>query len=381
MGMATVGRAASAALVVSLWACSAEDTSRRSGAGTGGVGGVAGTAGTGGGAGISGVGGGGAGGVAGTAAMGGTGGDDGIDNECGGQTYVAEAKGKLDILMVYDDSGSTVFLPPFSWEPAKIATKAFVNAPSSAGIGVGMKFFGSDCDPNFYATPDVPIADLPAQAAVVAAALDARLPAADTMTEPALKGGYMHQKQWLMTHPDSKAIVLLVTDGEPDTECGGVAIGDGSAAAAEAFNGTPSIPTYVLGLGNLNNINAIAAAGGTGQAIAVDPNANNGQGIVDAFNTIRTSAQPLPCEFQIPPGGENTPAEVNLAYTPVGATMHEFVANVVDAAGCAGNQNRGWHYDNPSAPKTILTCPDTCTQLTSGGMVQVALGCPTVLVD
>jgi hypothetical protein len=375
MGIRTVGRVAIAALVVSLWACAADDTGRRSGAGTGGVGGVAGISGAGGVGGSGGIGG------IGGAGTGGAGGDDGIDNDCGGQTYTAEAKGKLDILMVYDDSGSTVFLPPFSWEPAKIATKAFVNDPSLAGIGVGMKFFGSDCDPNFYATPDVPIADLPAQGAVVAAALDARFPSADTMTEPALKGGYMHQRQWLMTHPDSKAIVLLVTDGEPDTDCGGVPIGDGSAAAAEAFSGTPSIPTYVLGLGNPNNINAIAAAGGTGQAIAVDPNANNGQSIVDAFNTIRTAAQPLPCEFQIPTGGENTPTLVNLAYTPVGAPTHEFIANVVDAAGCAGNQNRGWHYDNPDAPRTILTCPDTCTQLTSGGTVQVALGCPTVLVD
>jgi hypothetical protein len=360
-------------------ACAAdESTSGPSGRGPGG-----GTAGGGAGNGASGVlGGGTAGGIAGPTAGTGGGaagtGNDGIDNECGGMTYTAEPKGKLDILMVYDDSGSTLL---FSWEPAKLATKAFLNDPSAAGIGVGLKFFGNDCDPNFYATPDVPIADLPAQASVIGAALDARFPISGTMTEPALKGGYLHQKQWLMTHPESKAIVLLVTDGEPDNECNSLPIGDGSAAAAEAFNGTPSIPTYVLGLGNLNNVNAIAAAGGTGQAIAVDPAANNGQGIVDAFNKIRVDAQPLPCEFQIPAGGESTPDLVNLAYTKVGETMHAFIENVGDASGCAGNQNRGWHYDSKSAPKTILTCSETCTELSSGGTIQVALGCPTVVVE
>jgi hypothetical protein len=305
----------------------------------------------------------------------------GVDNECGGQTYMAEPKAKLDIYMVFDDSGSMLLLPPFAWEPAKAATKAFLSDAASAGIGVGLKFFGSECDPNVYATPDVPIADLPAQSSVIASTLDARFPVADTMTEPALKGALAHQRQWLQTHPDSKAIILLITDGEPDSDCGGALIGDGSAVAADAFNGSPSIPVYVLGLGNVANINSIAQAGGTGQAFVVDPNANSGQAVVDAFNQIRSDAQPLPCEFTIPEGGAATPDLVNLAHTAGGATSAQTIASVGDAAGCASNGDLGWYYDDPAAPKTILTCAGTCTQLSSGGAVEVALGCPTVVVE
>jgi hypothetical protein len=362
--------------------CSAEDPDSGETRGTG-------TAGTLGNAGSSaaGVGAAGTGALAGASASGTSGGagigssGTGVDNSCGGQTYTAKPKAKLDIYMVFDDSGSMLLLPPFAWDPAKAATKAFLNDAASAGIGVGLKFFGSECDPNFYATPEVPIADLPAQAATVASTLDARAPFANTMTEPALKGALAHQRQWLQTHPDSKAIILLITDGEPDNECGGLPIGDGSAVAAEAFGGSPSIPVYVLGLGNLSNINAIAQAGGTGQAFVVDPNANSGQAVVDAFNQIRTDAQPLPCEFTIPEGGDQTPNLVNLAHTPDGAASSETVANVGDAAGCANNGGLGWYYDDPSAPKTILTCEATCGQLSGGGAVEVALGCPTIVVE
>ncbi|MND04728.1 hypothetical protein D3C83_251350 [compost metagenome] len=64
-------------------------------------------------------------------------------------------------------------------------------------------------------------------------------------------------------------------------------------------------------------------------------------------------------------------------HTPTGgsaATM-PFVG---DASRCAGG---GWYYDDPAAPSRILLCPSSCDAVNdgSGGRVDIALGCETVL--
>jgi hypothetical protein len=105
-------------------------------------------------------------------------------NQCGGNVYTAEAK-SLDIYVMLDDSGSM-----FPWWPFTLdAVKQFVKAPESAGISMGFKFFGSDdvCDPQAYATPAVPIAPLPDNAANIEAALPF-MPIESTPTQPALQG-------------------------------------------------------------------------------------------------------------------------------------------------------------------------------------------------
>jgi hypothetical protein len=171
-------------------------------------------------------------------------------------------------------------------------------------------------------------------------------------------------------------VVLLVTDGAP-ASCGAT-VESTSVAAMEGLHGNPSIPMYVLGLGNIDGLNQMAMAGGTGQAFVVD-DPMQVQAVVDAMNAIRGLA--LPCEYRVPTPsmGEFNKDRVNLNWTLNGTTTA--VPFVGDPAGCA-NAPMGWHYDDPNAPTQLIACPTTCDAFkSSGGDVSVALGCPQVLVE
>ena len=363
--LATSGAAVSAC-------SSADDSSSRGTAGKGGSGGKGsggsdnGTTGTGG------AGGGGTGGTGGTGGAGGVidpgkGAMDAGTMTCGGDKYQAE-KRPLDMYVMFDDSGSMI---PW-WISATQAFTQFLNAPESAGIGVGLQFFGTSCDVNTYATPKVPIAALPGNAQALTAAFPI-IPIESTPTDPALRGAVQHARSWAMGHPDHKVVVLLVTDGEP-TECASTIPGV-TQVAADGFGGTPSIPTYVLGLGlSLTNLHSIAMAGGTGQAFIVDP--NSGTALAQAMNQIRGSA--LPCDYALP---KNTtdPRKVNIDFTPQGG-MPTRLVHVGEAAKCDPVKG-GWYYDNPQMPTRLIVCPQTCDTFKKdpSGRVDVILGCDIVI--
>lgn len=286
---------------------------------------------------------------------------------CNADSYQAEPR-QLDIYMVVDDSGSMV-----PWWPGTLdAINMFFDAPSSAGIGVGVQFFGSNCDANYYATPRVPIAPLPGNADPLRLAFPP-LPIEGTATVPAAEGAMQHARQWAMDHPDSKPVVLLITDGLPD-DCGSTVQGV-VQALADGLGGTPSIQTFVVGIGvQLDALNMFAQAGGTGQAILVSPGAADE--LLQALSEIRQAA--LPCDYKIPDGAQGDIANdtINLRYTAPGG-QQETIGYVPEVALC-DPQVGGWFYDDPSAPTRVVACPGTCDALSGGGEVQVVLGCPRV---
>jgi hypothetical protein len=287
---------------------------------------------------------------------------------CGGDHYEAQAR-QLDIYVMFDDSGSMI---PW-WPSVTQAFTQFLNDPRSAGIGVGIQFFGEICDVNHYATPKVPIAPLPQNAAAIQGAIPF-FPIEQTATDPALRGAIQHARAWQTAHPDHKVVVLLITDGEP-SECMST-VASVSQVATEGVSQNPSIPTFVLGLGlNLTNIHQIAQAGGTNQAFIVDP--NSGAAFTQAMNSIR--GQALPCDYALPNSGNVDPQKVNIEFTPVGGAPR-LVVHVGDAANCDPNTG-GWYYDNPTAPTRAIVCPQTCQSFTAeaGGAVNVVLGCDIVV--
>lgn len=367
---------------------------RRSGApaaGAGGSGGSAGspTAGTGAGFGNP----------DGTAGLGGAAGAGGSGEQtCGGESYQGEVKSKLDIFIVFDLSGSMFgagatggwgpagMAEPTIFEAVSPAIKAFVEDPQSAGIGVALRSFNDSCDVDALATPEVPMSDLPGNAQAIASWLDAQwamyMPQGyggtmnfmGTNTYPAMQGGIQHQTQWAVDHPDSKAVILLVTDGEPEDDCGS---DDVPGIAAEGF--AAGIPTYVLGLGNIASLNEVAVSGGTAQAFVVSDPAAAATQVAEQLNAIRGQAQPLPCTFLIPEGGQNDTNKVNLDYIAEGGAPLR-LPRVDDAAACAGQM--AWHYDNTAAPTSIVACDAACTEFVgSGGQVDIEIGCPTVVVQ
>src|SRR5690606_371469 len=139
----------------------------------------------------------------------------------------------------------------------------FVSSPAASGIGVSLHFFpqngpsGTSCDPNLYASPSVAMQTLPAGATLITAALSQAKPGGVTPTAPALQGAIQYADQWLTGHPGHKVAVVLATDGIPPT-CVPKDIPSVAQIAQNALQATPSIPTFVIGVGNdLGNLNAI----------------------------------------------------------------------------------------------------------------------------
>lgn len=300
----------------------------------------------------------------------------GDPNDCGGDVYMAEGK-TLEMYVLFDNSASWIFN---NWPAAQMAFNSFINDPASAGIGVALKWYGESCDPATYATPDVPFGLLPMNGGAIASAVSAMAPTANTTTEPALVGGLQWANARYAMGVNARIVLLLITDGDPDPgDCEGSSYVNDIAAVSNVakmgFEGNPSIPTYVLGVGDLPALNQVAAAGGTMMAIS------GAAGTLAAtMNMIREKElAALPCEYDLPDMYPkfNDPDLVNLTFNA------NPVPRVQDAAGCAGAPDIGaWHYDNPTAPTRIVACDSTCGTFKSmGGAVNITLGCKTVVVE
>ena len=286
-----------------------------------------------------------------------------VNNSCGKDTYMAEGR-PLTIYTLFDDSGSMVPWWPFVTQ----AFIQFVKDPASAGINVGIKFFGNECSADFYSMPDIPIDILPDNATPIENNLGVHFPISGTATTPALQGGLTGAQQRSAMFPEEKVVILLVTDGLP-SECDST-LDNASAAAKACYDA--GYPVYVLGLGDINGLNMLAQAGGTGDALSADPSMVDL--IVAAMNEIRGRA--LPCDYSIPAGGENMVGYINLVYDD-GAGGSGTIPNVPDAGSCDPSKG-GWYFND--AGDRIIACDQTCTAFKDGGdgfEVSVVLGCPT----
>jgi hypothetical protein len=233
------------------------------------------------------------------------------------------------------------------------------------------------CDPADYGKPAVEIGVLPDNKDALLAAINAKKPNGDaTPTEPSLKGALAHAKQWAEDNPSHLVNVLFATDGIPNN-CTTNSI-DGAAAAAEAaYKDAPSVPTFVLGIGDLSDLNAIAAKGGTTQAYLAD-GSSVAQKMLDVLNDIRANGA---CKFQIPQPKTGTLDynKVNITYTPLGETTPVEVLYKESEANCDPVKG-GWYYDvnpNDGTPTKILLCPATCSEVKLSDGLTVLLGCKT----
>jgi hypothetical protein len=192
----------------------------------------------------------------------------------------------------------------------------------------------------------------------------------------------------LTEHPGAKVALVLVTDGLPAGCTGGI---PEVSAAVEAVKDT--IPTYVIGVQNpttppdqlpsgwadwrddddetpddesetpgtppntLADLNAVAAAGGTTEAVLIDTNDPSAtkQKFRETIDAIRAKA--VSCELGIPPH-------------PDGGTFDKDKIDVVYKSGTKSTRlsydptckkESAWHYDDESDPESIELCAATCT--------------------
>jgi len=349
----------------------------------------------------------GSGGAGGGTTTGGTGGAGGGVIIDGDAACVAEPRAgeqiPLDLFFMVDKSGSMTCPvgqaganctngggnnPPAvnRWTSLRDALFEFTNSTASAGLGVGMGFFpqlnGNQlrCNPQDYSTPAAAIAALPGAAGGVQAALNAQMPAGSTPTVPALSGAIQYATGYAQTHPGRTVAIIFASDGVP-TECAGNNnnIPGAVTVAQAALMGTPSIRTYVLGVGpNLQNLNQIAAAGGTTEAHLIE--SGGSAELITALNEIRKNA--LTCDYQIPiiPGKPLDLNFVNIKVRVGAPPASEQQIHRVDSAAQCSAQG-GWYFDNPSAPTRIQLCPTTCDPLlkTTGSGLTVLIGCKSVI--
>ncbi len=360
------------------------------------------------------------GGSAASSGFGGGSGSTGLPPGCASNTYDGQLV-PLDMFMVLDHSESmtdTVALGSTKWSAVTGAISQFVALPGLTGLGMGLGFFpnppstpppstcvtlndcgnygpctsgkcattcplgfcnlgGTDsCDYPDYTTPVVPIAPLPGVGSQISSALSSQQPNGGTPMDPALHGAIAYAEGWSQQHTDHITIVVLATDGNP-SGCDPDNVNTVAARADQGLNSTPSIKTFVIGVGSsLTSLNKIAASGGTTQAIIVDTATNPGQQFLDALDQIRGA---IGCNYNIPDSGGQAPdyGKVNVAFTPSGGAQ-DILKNTGNAGGCQGGP--GWYYDNPSNPTQIILCPSSCDVVSNQpGKVDVVVGCQTIV--
>ncbi len=308
------------------------------------------------------------------------------DQGCVGTAYEGENI-PLDIFIMFDQSCSMscpieqggrgqccMGGPNPRIDPVRAAVDQFLRDPQSAGIGVGIGFFGyfevgrTSCDPADYSQAAVGIAPLPGNADSVLAALHAVTPTGETPTDMAIQGACDYLTGYDQQHPGSKKIILLVTDGVPETPQSGCdpSVEGASQVAQNCLNGDPGIQTYVLGVGQaLDNLNAIAAAGGTDQAYLVDGGDVTGS-VLAALNAIRADAV-IPCTLPVPRPTDGSQLDyglVNLGICDAGGQTVQ-TAYVPSADQCQGVGN--WYYEDTASGRAITLCDATCETVTAAG--------------
>jgi len=314
-------------------------------------------------------------------------------NACVAEPMQGEAI-PVDIYVMFDQSGSmaTPVGTGTRLDAVRTAASAFITAPESRGLGLGLGYFGhfpigsTSCNPADYSTPSVPIAALPGGAAAVLASLNNIAPTGETPTGPAIRGACGYAQEYWLAHRGHVVFLLLVTDGVPEAPVSmsrGCAptLDDAVQATTACRTGGPPIKTYVIGVGpSLQNLEQIAQAGGTEKAYLVE-GGNVGEQVLAALNQIRLAAS-IQCELKIPgppPGKVLDLNLVNLLYTdPQG--QRTALYNTGDSSGCAASGG-GWFYDDPSNPQKILLCESTCNvvRYEIGGELAYAIGCKTIV--
>lgn len=288
----------------------------------------------------------------------------------------------VDLVFLIDTSYSMDF--NLKWESVAIALKSFFDDPRFAGVGVGLQYYPlrTSCEPSAYQALDVPIAPLPGAAMALATSVDRQMMAGGTPMVPAVQGVLQAATASAVANPNRKIVMVLATDGIPDSSCPATAglpntIDSVATLVGGAATSTPKVISFVVGVGSdLTALNSIAAAGqGTPTALLVDTTKNITVAFADALDQVRKIA--LTCEFQIPapePGLAIDFDRVNVVFTTDKARNLIYVG---DRAGCAKAPNSGWYYDDPMMPTRVILCDNVCdyVRTTNTGRVDIEFGC------
>jgi hypothetical protein len=270
------------------------------------------------------------------------------------------------------------------------------------GMGVCQDFErtctnATSCDPSAYATPAVEIQSASAGLAAIDQALRGRQPEGLTPTVPALQGALDHARAWAQAHPNQTVAVLLATDGLP-TECADKPVGAPTSTAspsggteiiqevlkiaAAGMAATTAIPTYVIGVfrpsdsASIDNVNAIAQAGGTDKAAFIDASGQVEDTFLAALRGVKEAA--APCQLRLADARGLDFSRADLLFD-AGSGAPSPLPYVDGLLGCA-SKPEAWFYDVTPAqgtPSAVQLCPNLCQLVKSSPMAGLSLqiGC------
>ena len=288
----------------------------------------------------------------------------------------------LDIALLVDTSYSMDF--DFKWQQVSGALLTFASAPRFNDIGVALQFFPAraQCSISAYGHPVVPLGELPAAEPQLRQAVQNQRMFGGTPLVQVLQGMGSYIRDWAGAHTDHKAVMVLATDGIPDDICTSSNFSppnglDAAASIAKGLADDDRVPVFVIGVGKeLGALDAIAASGGTDQAILVDVGGDVQRQFLEALDGIRRRA--VACDFEIPEpkSGQIDYAAVNVEFTRTGK-MPELFYYVASADKCDTAATAAWYYDDPQQPTKVVLCPETCGRVTNtdGSRIDVVFGC------
>jgi hypothetical protein len=325
---------------------------------------------------------------------------------CTGLTNEQElVAGALDIYFIFDRTASMGEdcdyvdgeSPPVD-SKACYATYALseylIDVPTNVDTRLAFQFMSladDDCDGQPYATPLTDLTALPLDPdhAIIQAISRERFEGGyGTHIEGALRGMAEYTRSNAVS--GREMIGVLMTDGDPN---GCEEDVQSLAQIVSEHLADDGIRTFIIGMQGATgaNLERLAVAGG---AEAHDDfcddqpqpchhwNVGDGSGdaIASALHAIIEQASPLPCEYEVdglvPPAGETLDyGKVNVTLTDDSGT--QLIGQVRSSSGCPDDQ-AAWYYDDPSAPKTLHLCPETCTMATGadqGARLDVVVGC------
>lgn len=317
----------------------------------------------------------------------GAGDNGGVNNACATSTANAEQL-PLHMVVVLDKSGSmcefTADVEPrdcnnasSKWQQVTKALGTFFTSAQSKGITVSLIAFpvnNNMCSGPTYQAPIAADVTLPDTTGKLAQTISGLTGNGSTPTTAALAGAVEYAKGVnTKLAGKGKVAVVMATDGLPQG-CSGDSISSASTVASSA---KATVPTYVIGVGNLlNDLNALANAGGTSKAFIVSTanQAAVGTEFSTAMSTIRGAS--LACEYGLPaaPAGQTLDFQkVNVQYSAGGAAAQTLKYS--DA--CASPD--GWRYDNAQNPTKILLCQSACDKAKTDATAKIdlVLGCQT----
>ncbi|MFT3775835.1 MAG: vWA domain-containing protein [Minicystis sp.] len=290
----------------------------------------------------------------------------------------------VNMFVTVDKSGS--MKDDQKWDNAKAAFIAFFQDPEAASLRVALRFWPDDscdantCNANACAKPAVDIGPLsdPTHVQALVDRFNQKSPGGNTPMSAALAGATMWASNYAtnVTEGSEKAVVILVTDGEPngcDEDINHIA-----NEAKDAYDAA-GVQTFAVGLAgsNQSSMDKIAASGNTTQGFFIG-NGNAKADLIAALKKIQASS--VACAYAVPkpaPGKILDPKLVNVNYTPSGQKTPETLGQVPDAASCG--TKGGWFYDDPSKPGIIKLCPTTCDMVQGdpGARMEIVIGCTT----